>query len=515
MSDTEIADFGLGPQIHREHTSTSRASRGIHRHDGGLSHFADLVQSISNQDAEARYKAEEADNRLPTDDSPDPSQFQGAEGKTIISWEPNDKENPYNWPRWRKNLILVTTMTTVLNSTMGSSLPSMAIPYMMKEWGITSQTQSILPISTFLMGYVFGPIVFVTGQLADIYNDSVARGRAMSWFMVFTIFGPLLAPIISGFSSTSIGWRWTFWIGLIFAGATSILVAFLPETYAPVLLTRRARKIRKADPKAQVYSAFELEPHDMKQLVTRVLTRPIRMILTELIVTATCLYLSLVYAIFYMSFQAFPIIFQDVYGLSPGVTGLCYLPIGFGAMLALPVFFTYDHILLNAQARGEAWSKKEEFRRVPLATLGGPLFVISLFWLGWSARSNVSFVVPMLAGIPFGAGFNAYEIFAASANAAASSCRSVFAVALPFATIPMFDRLGISGACSLLGGLSLCMCAIPFIFIWKGAAIRERSKFCIALKEQKREMERRHEEQQRRRARAAASGGMFGDKETI
>lgn len=50
-------------------------------------------------------------------------------------------------------------MTTVLNSTMGSSLPSMAIPYMMKEWGITSQTQSILPISTFLMGYVFGPIV--------------------------------------------------------------------------------------------------------------------------------------------------------------------------------------------------------------------------------------------------------------------------------------------------------------------------------------------------------------------
>ncbi|KAI1445730.1 major facilitator superfamily transporter [Annulohypoxylon stygium] len=580
MSDTEIAEFGLGPQIHREHTSTSRASRGIHRHDGGLSHFADLVQSISNQDAEARYKAEEADNRLPTDDSPDPSQFQGAEGKTIISWEPNDKENPYNWPRWRKNLILVTTMTTVLNSTMGSSLPSMAIPYMMKEWGITSQTQSILPISTFLMGYVFGPIVWgplsehigrrilstgafamlmvwtlacalapnwpamlvfrylvgvcasapiavVTGQLADIYNDSVARGRAMSWFMVFTIFGPLLAPIISGFSSTSIGWRWTFWIGLIFAGATSILVAFLPETYAPVLLTRRARKIRKADPKAQVYSAFELEPHDMKQLVTRVLTRPIRMILTELIVTATCLYLSLVYAIFYMSFQAFPIIFQDVYGLSPGVTGLCYLPIGFGAMLALPVFFTYDHILLNAQARGEAWSKKEEFRRVPLATLGGPLFVISLFWLGWSARSNVSFVVPMLAGIPFGAGFmlifmallnyitDAYEIFAASANAAASSCRSVFAVALPFATIPMFDRLGISGACSLLGGLSLCMCAIPFIFIWKGAAIRERSKFCIALKEQKREMERRHEEQQQRRARAAASGGMFGDKETI
>ncbi|KAI1411254.1 major facilitator superfamily transporter [Hypoxylon sp. FL1857] len=574
MTSLGVTQPGLGPQLYREHTNASR------RHEGGLSHFAELVQSISNQDAEARYKAEEADNRLPTDDSPPSSQFQGAEGKTIISWEPNDKENPYNWPKWRKNLILVTTMMTVVNSTMGSALPSMAIPYMMKEWGVTSEIQSVLPISTYLMGYVFGPIVWgplsehigrrnlsvgcfmifmiwtlacalapnwpamlvfryfvgvcasapiavVTGQLADIYNDTVTRGRAMSWFMVTTIFGPLLAPIISGFCSTSIGWRWSFWIGLMFAGLTLILALFLPETYAPVLLTRRAAKIRKADPKAQVYAAAELEPHDIKQLVTRVLTRPIRMILTELIVTATCLYLSLVYAIFYMSFQAFPIIFQDVYGLSPGITGLCYLPIGIGAILALPVFFSYDHILLDAQARGAPWSKQEEYRRVPLATLGGPLFVISLFWLGWSARSDVSFVVPMLAGIPFGAGFmlifmallnyitDAYEIFAASANAAASSCRSVFAVVLPLATTPMFARLGINGACSLLGGLSLVMCVIPFIFIWKGEVIRSRSKFCIALRERKLEMERKAEEQQRRRERAAASRGILDDKETI
>lgn len=110
---------------------------------------------------------------------------------------------------------------------------------------------------------------------------------------------------------------------------------------------------------------------------------------------------------------------------------------------------------------------------------------------------------------------DAYEIFAASANAAASSCRSVFAVVLPLATTPMFARLGISGACSLLGGLSLVMCVIPFIFIWKGEEIRARSKFCIALKERKEEMERRNEEQQRRIARAAASNGAMSDKETV
>lgn len=88
------------------------------------------------------------------------------------------------------------------------------------------------------------------------------------------------------------------WVALIYAGATLIPVAFLlPETYAPVLLTRRAQKLRKADPTVQVYAAFELEEKAIKQVVTKVLTRPIRMLLTELIVTATCLYLAVVYAV--------------------------------------------------------------------------------------------------------------------------------------------------------------------------------------------------------------------------
>ncbi|KAI0181613.1 major facilitator superfamily transporter [Hypoxylon sp. FL1284] len=572
-----------GPSADQASRRSQSRPRSGPRHDSSLSHFAELVQSISRQDVETRYKEEEADNRTPGDDSQGSGQFPGEEEKMIISWEINDRENPYNWPNWRKYIILVTTMVTVINSTMGSALPSMAIPFMTKEWGVTSQPQLVLPISTFLMGYVFGPLMWgplseqvgrrnlsltcftmfliwtmacalapnwpamlvfryfvglfasapiavTTGILADIFQDPVTRGRAMAWFMATTVFGPLMAPIISGFCSTSIGWRWTFWVGLIFAGLTLAMLLALPETYAPVLLSRRAAKIRKADPSAQVYAAADLEYKDLRQLATRVLTRPVRMILTELIVTAVCIYLSLIYAIFYMSFEAFPIIFQDVYGLSPGVTGLCYLPIGAGACLALPIFFSYDHFLANAQARGAPWSKQEEFRRVPLAAIGGPIFVISLFWLGWTARPEVSFVAPMLAGIPFGIGFqlifmallnyitDAYEIFAASANAAASSSRSIFAVVLPFATTPMFTRLGISGACSLLGGLSLVMCVIPFIFIWKGEEIRARSKFCIALKERKLEMERKNEEQQRRKAAAAANGASSGnetEKETV
>lgn len=139
------------------------------------------------------------------------------------------------------------------------------------------------------------------------------------------------------------------------------------------------------------------------------------------------------------------------------------------------------------------------------------MFVISLFWLGFTSRSSVPFWIPMLSGIPFGMGFmcvfqallnyltDAYEIFAASANAAASCSRSLLATLLPLATAPMFHRLGIAGACSLLGGLSLLMTMMPFIFLWQGEKIRRSSKFCLLLRERREEMERKIEEQKRRR----------------
>lgn len=439
-------------------------------------------------------------------------------------------------------------MVLVLNSTMGSSLPSQAIPFVTKAWVVEGQNEQNLPISIYLVGYVFGPLIWgpmsehfgrrwllvgtflcycaavlacalapswsfllafrflsgtfassplaiTTGIFADIYGEPVQRGRAMAFFNATTILGPIFSPIISGWTAPTIGWRWCFWIGLIYAVLSFILLFFLPETFSPVLLSRKAARMRKQDPSLNVMTASERNALTLTQFATVVLTRPIRMLVSEYIVMCCSAYMSLVYAIFYMSFRAYPIIFQEFYGLSPGVTGLCFLPFGFGALCTLPGFYWYDSYMRRMRARHVPWALREEARRLPLACLGGPLFVVSLFWLGWTSRHDVLFVVPMLAGLLFGFGFqfimmallnylsDAYEIYAASAHAVASTCRSLLAVVLPFATVPLFDRLGIAGACSLLGGLSALMCAIPFWFIWKGDEIRAGSKYCTALKQ--------------------------------
>ena len=189
----------------------------------------------------------------------------------------------------------------------------------------------------------------------------------------------------------------------MFAGCTLVPLIVLPETNAAVLLRRRVTKLHGSQQSLSKLGG--LENRGTKISITTLLMLPLHMLVFEPITSASSAYLAICYSIFYMSFQAFPIIFQDLYGLSPGACGLTYLPIGVGVVISLPIFWWYDKILLSAQKSQRPWAHREESRRLPIACLGGPLFALSLFWLGWSARESVSFVVPMLAGIPFGFGF--------------------------------------------------------------------------------------------------------------
>ncbi|KAL8975142.1 MAG: hypothetical protein Q9197_000628 [Variospora fuerteventurae] len=508
-------------------------------------------------DAEQRYKIKEEDN---------PSPIQSVPPKVVISFGHGDPENPYNWSTGRKIFVLAVGIVSVVNSTFGSSLPSGAIDYLAEYFHVTSQAQLVLPISLFLVGYVFGPIVFaplsesygrriimvvtfvfftiftmacalapnwpfflifrllcgitasspiavVGGVYADIYNDPLIRGRAMAFFMAATTCGPQLAPIISGFISV-VSWRWTFWVGLIIAGISLAFLFFMPETYGPTILQRRAERMRKETGNPNIFAPIELEKKGARQMMTITLTRPIRMILFEAIVLFTCIYVSIAYAIFYLFFQAYPLIFESTYGFNTGTAGLAFLAIAVGAFLSLAIFMYWDSVLVRAKKTNAPWTLIEEYRRLPLACLGGPLYVISLLWLGWSSNVKVHWIVPILSGIPFGIGFmlifmallnyvtDAYEIFAASAMAATSACRSIFGAVLPIAAKPMYKSLGIAWASSLLAFLSLGMSIIPFAFIRYGDRIRSNSKFCQELRERKRRYE---EEQERELEDSAAS----------
>ncbi|KAF2430954.1 MFS general substrate transporter [Tothia fuscella] len=516
---------------------------------------------IDKEDVEERAELEEEDNRsisstlsTPSSSAENNRGIQLSRTKTTITFPHDDQDLPYNWSKRKKVFVVVVSILTVMNSTVSSGLASNSAPYVGVQFGITNKSLLVLPTSIFLLGYTVGPqifgpmseqygrktvmliafafygiftmavalspnfaalvifrflegiaaacpIVVVGGTCADIFKNPESRGRALAIFMGSTTFGPCLGPVISGYVSPTISWRWSFWVGLIFAGVAFVPLCLVPETYAPVLLKHRARKLRKIPGNEHVYAPIELEKQDIGHLITVVLTRPIRMFFFEAIVLFSSLYLSVAYGIFYMFFLAYPVVYVDIYGFSPGEEGLTFLAIGVGACIACVVYISWDVVLRKAHAQNKEWVRKEEMTRLPLACLAGPFFIASCFWLGWSAKEGIHWIVPVLSGVSFGIGYllifmallnylvDAYKIFAASAMAAASTSRSLFGAILPFAATPMYEKLGVAWACSLLGFLSCFMALIPFVFIWKGTQIRARSKFCQFLIQKEKEDE--------------------------
>ncbi|KAH9870166.1 hypothetical protein J1614_007089 [Plenodomus biglobosus] len=548
-----------------QRSSRSRGSSRSRRRDERAVRLKDLQTSeIGSAELNQEEEIEEAVPKTPSMLSSTSSHSQhegrdedGVRGRRVIRFEDGDPDDPDNWGRWKKCYAIFVAIMSVMNSTMNSSLASGVVGPLSEHFNEHNEQKLILPTSIYLVGYVCGPMIWgplsesygrkgvmmysfailtifsiasaaapnfaalvifrllvgiggsaaisvVGGICADIYHNPQSRGRSMAIFMAATTFGPLLGPIVSGFIGV-ITWNWPFWIGAIFAGASWPVFFFFPETYGPVILKRRAVRLRKETGKDNIVAPLELEKTDLNHIVTVILTRPLRMICFEPLVLFTCLYLSYAYAIFYIYLQSYPIIFTGIYHFNPGEVGLTFLPIGVGAFISAILYLSWDAILMRAQQAHKPWAENEEMRRLPLACIAGPFFVISSFWLAWTAKESIHWIVPTLAGVLFGMGYlclfmallnylvDAYEVFAASAMAAASLSRSTFGAVLPFAAGPMYRAMGVAWATSLLGFFSLALCVVPFVFVKWGGKMKEKSKFCQYLRRKKKEEENARE----------------------
>lgn len=165
------------------------------------------------------------------------------------------------------------------------SLLGLALQVQSLSWvGCSPMSMMILPQEDELMHFVWLWVFYHLGQ--EYHSDNPKA----------TSLGPQLSPIISGFVST-VSWRWTFWVALIVAGFSFSLLVFLPETYGPTILLRRARRIRKETGNSRIIAPIEVETKGTRQMITVILMRPLRMLIFESIVLFTCLYLALAYAI--------------------------------------------------------------------------------------------------------------------------------------------------------------------------------------------------------------------------
>lgn len=144
---------------------------------------------------------------------------------------------------------------------------------------------------------------------------------------------------------------------------------------------------------------------------------------------------------------------------------------------------------------------------VSVVCIAAVLIPIGEIWFAWTGTPNVHWILPIIAGIPFGMGNCAvfiyasnylvysYDIYAASALAGNAVLRSVMGAVMPLAGAAMYSSLGAHWAGTLLALLEAICIPIPFIFYRYGWKIRSKSKLIRRMREDK-------EKQNARRARA-------------
>ncbi|RHZ46920.1 uncharacterized protein CDV56_103490 [Aspergillus thermomutatus] len=359
---------------------------------------------------------------------------------------------------------------------------------------VAKDLQTLL-ICRFFCG-VFGscPLAVVAAIFSDIF-DNRFRGIAIAMFSSMVFLGPLLAPFIGGFINMSyLSWRWTAYIPAFMGYAALVLnFFFLKESYPPVILIYKAAELRRRTKNWGIHAKQEEIEIDLQELLVNNFSRPLRLLIREPLILAVTVYLSFIYGLLYCFLTAYTLVYQGVYHMNAGVGGLPLFGMVAGLLIAGTYICLFASRSYNKKLQANAGIPVPEWR-LPPVIVGGALFAAGIFWFGWTGfTADVPWIVSTLSGLFTGFGllivfiqlFNylidTYLMFAASAIAANTFCRSVLAASFPLFSRQMFNNMGIQWAATLLGCVATALVPIPVMFYFYGKRLRRKSRFAPTL----------------------------------
>ncbi|KAE8354222.1 major facilitator superfamily domain-containing protein [Aspergillus coremiiformis] len=457
----------------------------------------------------------------------------------LVTFKINDPENPKNWSKAFKWYCTMVVSFTCFVVAFASSVITADIEGPAQEFGVSREV-SLVVVTVFVIGFGVGPMAFapmsemfgrrpvyaftlflavifiipcavsknigtlivcraidgiafsapmtlVGGTLADLWKNE-ERGVPMAAFSASPFLGPAIGPLAGGYLADAAGWRWLYWLMLILAFVAWVLISFtVPETYAPTILKRRAKKLRKTQNDPKYVTETELDSRPLGEKLRIFLFRPFQLLFLEPIVLFISIYMSVLYGLLYMFFVAYPIVYQGGKGWSPGSTGLMFIPLAIGVVMsaACSPFINKHYLSLYDKYGGKP---PAEMRLIPM--MFSCWFIpIGLFIFAWTSYPTIHWFGPAVGGWPVGFGFiflynsannylvDTYQHQAASALAAKTFLRSMWGAATVLFTEQMYDRLGDQWASTLLAFIALACCAIPYVFFFKGESIRRFSRY--------------------------------------
>ncbi|KAJ9096132.1 hypothetical protein QFC20_006507 [Naganishia adeliensis] len=213
------------------------------------------------------------------------------------------------------------------------------------------------------------------GTVADLF-EADERGLGMVIFSTAPFMGPALGPICGGFLGETAGWRWVVALLAILSALMTLIGApWLPETYPIVLLRPRAALLSRVTGQRYVYKGDKGKDVGIVRLYETALSRPWALLFKEPIVFLLAVYMAIIIGTLYLLFGAFPIVFKQERGWSPGIGGLSFLGGLIGWVLAVVYSLVYENPRYARKLKeAGGWLRPEE--RLPPAILGGILLPV-------------------------------------------------------------------------------------------------------------------------------------------
>ncbi|KAA1478671.1 MFS polyamine transporter [Dentipellis sp. KUC8613] len=463
----------------------------------------------------------------------------------LVDWDgPHDPANPKNWSFRKKWIATAVVSCFTFISPVSSSMVAPASPQVAAEFGVTNDVVIAMMTSVFVLGYAFGPLVL--GPLSELFGRSRVlqlanmwyfawnlgcgfaqnkgqligfrflaglggsaplsvgggvlgdvwhaeqRGQAIAVYSLAPLLGPVIGPIAGGWIAERSTWRWVFWSTTIVDGAIQLFGLFyLKETYAPILLERKAFRMRaelglNADIRT---SRGGVRVCRWQAIVRKALFRPFILWVQEPIVQLLGVYMAFVYGLMYLFITTLPGIFEGVYHERVGIAGLHYLALGVGLTGASQANARLlDRIYKHLKEKNGGVGKPEF--RLPSMFPATVFLPVGLLITGWTARRSVFWIVPDI-GIAFvGAGviltfqsittyiIDAFTLHAASALAAATFLRSIAGFGFPLFAPAMFNALGYGKGDTILAAVAIAVGGpAPWLFWHYGERIRQSSRY--------------------------------------
>ena len=279
-----------------------------------------------------------------------------------------------------------------------------------------------------------------------------------------------------------------FYISAIVMAFLGVLTLMIRESRPSFLLTQEVEKLRQVTGDESLEALNPDNTPDFRTFVRTALIRPARLFCTEPIVFVCAMMQGTCVALIYLFTEALPPIYESM-GFAAAPSSLPFFAIGLGFLLNILTRLWDLRVMNRHREKGHPPLPENKLSGLFIAA---PCLATGLWWFAWVIPPAVNNVHWFMSCIPlFFVGFalnefsivlagymaDSYLGYAASGFAALAVARSTLSAMFPLFADKLFSALGANVAVSILATMATVFCAAPFLFVYYGRRLREKSQF--------------------------------------